>query len=531
MSLEEKVGQVFIFTFVSLQQAQNDLRFHPGGFIRIYGDCLTAAKQHADLQVAAKIPLIFGADFESGIGSTVHGATNMVGNMCLGASGDEQMAYECARAIAEEAAAIGVNMNYAPVMDVNVNEANPIINVRAFGGDPELVARMGCAFIRGSRDGGVLTCAKHFPGHGDTQTDSHTSLGVVGCSRERLHAVELFPFRAAIGAGVDAIMSAHLQIPAIEPDSIPSTMSRRIMQDMLRGELGFEGVAISDALEMGGVTHTFRVEEAVVRAFSAGCDQLLMPVDNRRSVNALLGALREGRIAEQRLDEAVARILAMKEKAGLFEEHPRGLPELPDLLDSPDHYATALEAALAGITLVRDNAGILPVTQGKRLAVITFSNSEDSRAYFFEPKTLAEHCAPYVADVQSVNCGMLNERMIQEFNVIERARQAAASADVVVLGAFVKVVINRGKIGLDARQSEFVRELLSAGKPVVLVSLGSPYLVQEFPEAWTYICAYSGSEAVQHAAALLICGKAAFRGKLPVSITLPASDPAAMEKG
>ena len=208
MTLEEKAGQLFIFTFTSRAQALHDLRLHPGGFIRIYSDALTVARDNAAVCGRTRVPLIIAADFEKGVGPTVGGGTQMVTNMCLGAAGDEAMAASVARVIAAEARAIGVNMNYVPVLDVNCNADNPIINTRSFGGDPALVARLGTAFVRGTRAGGCLACAKHFPGHGDTTTDSHSDLGTVAGDRKRLDAVELLPFRAAIDAGIDAIMSA-----------------------------------------------------------------------------------------------------------------------------------------------------------------------------------------------------------------------------------------------------------------------------------------------------------------------------------
>lgn len=520
MSLEQKVGQVFIFTFVSLQQALNDMKYHPGGYVRIYTDALTAARQHETLQRATEIPLTISADFERGIGSTVTGAVDSVGNMCIGATRDEKFAYNIGRMISEEALAMGVNMNYVPVLDVNVNEQNPIINIRAFGGDPEIVATMGAGFIRGSRDAGIATCGKHFPGHGDTQTDTHTSLGTIDVSRERLDAVELVPFRAAIEAGVDSIMSAHLWVPALETEKIPATMSRRIMHHLLREEMGFSGVTVSDALEMGGITKHFSAEEAIVRAFNAGMDQLIMPTDNRRATHILAQAVRDRRVSEERLDEAVGRLLTMKETRGILETGYTVPTDLNEKLNTPGHYATAVECGLAGISLLKNNGNALPLTPESKAAVIMFSNSEDPRSYFLDPKTFGAHCERFSANVTSVSCATLDERMVHEFNVINRSIEAARNADVIIIGAYVKVVINLGSVGLEKRYVDFVAQLAALGKPVVFVSFGNPYLIKQFPGVAAYVCAYGASEASQDAAAQLIFGKSPFRGTAPVSITL-----------
>lgn len=543
LSLEEKVGQIFIFTFVNLKQALLDLRFHPGGFVRIYSDALTVARQNARLQAESRLPLILSADFERGIGSTITGAIDVATMMCLGAAGDEEITYGASRVIAEEALALGINMNYVPVLDVNINEANPIINTRSFGADPALVARMGRAFIRGHRDAGVITCGKHFPGHGDTAVDSHTSLGSIPADRARMEAVELVPFRAAIEAGVDCIMSAHLLIPAYEPENLPATLSRRIMHGLLREELGFEGVAVSDALDMGAIARNFSPAEAIVRAINAGVDQLIMPSDNRRAVGILLEAVRSGQVSEARLDEAVARLLTLKEKRGLLapaeEQQAQGkecvryaiqvsdLTGLASRLDTPEHQKVALEAALAGTTLVRNEGAHLPLDPRKRVAVITFSNSEDSRSYYLEPKTFGAHLSEFLPDLENVNCAMLDERAVHEFQVVKRALEAAQWADVIVVGTYVKVVINRGTVGLEDRYVEFFRRLSATGKPVVLVSFGSPYLIKQFPESAAYVCCYGATEANQRAAALLLAGRAEFRGKLPVTVTLSPENPGA----
>lgn len=518
MSVEEKAGQVFIFTHVSQAQALHDLRLNPGGYVRIYSDVVTLARQAEELQAEARTPLIISADFERGIGSTVSGAVDMVGNMCLGASNDERLAYDVGRAISEEAMAMGVNMNYVPVMDVNVNPDNPIINIRAYGSDPDLVARLGAAFIRGSRDAGILTCAKHFPGHGDTSTDTHSSLAVIDKTRAQLDAVELRPFRAAIDAGVDSIMSAHIAMPQIDPEGVPATLSRRVLTDLLRGEMGFDGMVVSDALEMGAITRHFTPREAIVRAFNAGVDQLIMPTDNERSVRTLVDAVRSGEVTEDRLDEAVGRILTAKERAGILDRPYRVPQDLSLRVNTPEHRGTALDAALAGITLVRDSAGFLPLSPGTRVAVVSMSNSEDGRTYFTEPRSFGAHCARQGLDARWVHCGSLAESAVHEHGVLERAQSVVSGSDIVIAPVYARVVIASGTVALEQRFVDFLRELSLQGRPLVVVAFGNPYMLNQLPFAAAAIAAYGSSEALQEAAAMLVAGHKPFRGVAPVPL-------------
>jgi beta-N-acetylhexosaminidase len=519
MSLEQKAGQIFIFTYHHVQQALNDLRLHPSGYVRIFSDALTVARENERLQAAAEIPLTLSADFERGIGRSVAGAIDLPGNMCLGAADDEQLAFESGRAISEEARAIGVNTNYVPVLDVNINEANPIINTRAFGADPELVARMGVAFFKGSQAGGVVTCGKHFPGHGDTHVDTHTSLGVINVDRKRLDEVELLPFRRAIEAGIDAIMSVHLRIPAVDPGPLPATLSRRIMHELLREELGFDGLVVSDALEMGGMTRHFTPEQTIVGAINAGVDQLIMPVDNQRSVRIVLEAVRDGRISEARLDDAVGRILTCKERGAILDERYRVPDDLMSRINTPEHLDLGRKVALAGATLVRDR-GVLPLGPDARVAIITMTNSYDERAHFAEPYTIGAHIEKHVREATTVHAGMVDEHFLREQGAHDRAMQAVAAADVIVVAAYVKVVMNRGTVMLEERYEHFVEALLASGKPLVMVSFGNPYIIKQFRNVRAYVCAYGPAEVTQQATAELLCGKSAFRGRLPVPITL-----------
>ncbi|MBM3270226.1 MAG: hypothetical protein FJZ01_21540, partial [Candidatus Sericytochromatia bacterium] len=287
-----------------------------GGYIVFRGrpdlpDLLTA------LQEASPHPLLIASDIEWGAGQQVAGATLLPCLMAIGATGDEAAAYEAGRITAVEARAAGINWAFAPVADVNVNPRNPIINIRSFGEDPRQVARLVAAWVRGAQEHGLLATAKHFPGHGDTETDSHSRLPTIRAEAPRLAEVELPPFEAAIEAGVGAIMTGHLAVPALDPSGLPATLSRPIMTDLLRGRLGFGGLLVTDALIMGGIAAEWTEEDAVAAALDAGCDMLLMPRDAAAAHDAVVAAVEAGKVSEARLREAVARIDAATARLGL----------------------------------------------------------------------------------------------------------------------------------------------------------------------------------------------------------------------
>jgi beta-N-acetylhexosaminidase len=289
-------------------------------------------------------------------------------------------------------------------------------------------------------------------------------------------------------------------------------MSPRIMGDLLRGEFQFSGVAVSDALEMGGIARYFSPEEAIVRAFNAGCDQLIMPADNGHAVRALVDAVRQKQVSEKRLDEAVARILEMKQRHGLFSRDPAVPEDLIARLNTQEHRQVALQSALAGVTLVHDRENRLPISASSRLAVISFSNHDHGR--YTDPKMFGAFMEPFVSSEQSVDCETL-----QDPELIKRAMELGGEADMVVLAAFTKVVISAGTMDLHSRYVDFVSALSSCGKPLVMISFGNPYIIKQFPGVDTYVCAYGSSEATQEATAMLLAGKTPFRGILPITIT------------
>lgn len=478
------------------------LRFGWGGFIVFRGrpdlpDLLT------ELQGASPHPLLVASDIEWGSGQQLAGATVVPCNMALGAVGSEEVAYEAGRTTALEARAIGVNWAFAPVVDVNVNPRNPIVNIRSFGEDPQLVARLAAAWVRGAQDHGLLATAKHFPGHGDTEVDSHSRLPTIHGDRARLDRVELPPFRACIEAGVGSIMTAHLAVPALDPSGWPATLSRPIMTGLLREELGFQGLLVTDALIMGGITGTWTEEDAVAAALNAGCDMLLMPRDPRAALEAVQGAVESGKVAEQRLHEAVARVEAATARLGLREDRfPRGWSGI----DLSAHQAFSRRVAADAITLVRD-PGVLPLGDHDFAVII---DDDGDLAY--------DDVLPRALDKRGVPWGILRAGMdpMEREGVLDRARGARA----VLVPVFAQIKAWKDRSDLPEELAAVIRDLAKETARTVVVTFSNPYLLHQFPEVAGYVCVYGAADAMQEAAVAALFGESRFPGKLPVTLDL-----------
>ncbi|MDH4197310.1 MAG: beta-N-acetylglucosaminidase, partial [Candidatus Aminicenantes bacterium] len=378
LTLEEKVGQLvacrFTGDFRNLASPEVRtlreliVRSGIGGVILFGGEVYETATLTNLFQSWAELPLLVASDFERGVGNQVTNATLFPPLMALGAAGSEELAYEMGKATAIEGRAMGVHMTYAPVVDVNINPLNPIINTRSVGEDPALVGRIARAFIRGCQENGMVATAKHYPGHGDTDQDSHTLLPTISGDRERLERVELYPFRQAVEAGVQAIMSSHLFVPALDPTpGLPATLSPAIMTDLLRDKIGFKGLLVTDAMEMAGVTRGFGPEEAAKRAVLAGIDMILLPPEPARVVAYLVAEARAGRLPLKRIDEAVRRILTVKARLGLPRQRLVDIAALATRIAPPARLEQARKTFEAAVTLVRNEGGALPLPPGKRL--------------------------------------------------------------------------------------------------------------------------------------------------------------------
>lgn len=476
------------------------------------------------LQARARIPLLVTSDFESGgPGMRINhsyalptllpqgGGTSFPPTMAFGAIGDERFTREYARITALEARAVGVHLNFAPVLDVNSNPLNPVINTRSFGEDPEAVARLGAAYLAGARAGGILTTAKHFPGHGDTKTDSHVELPVVSADRNRLEALELIPFRRAVREGVDAVMTAHVAVPGIlGPEGPPATLSPFFLTELLREDMGFQGLVLTDALRMGAISDGYGIGESSVLALEAGADVLLAPGDVWEALDAVEAAVRSGRLSRARIDDSVRRILEMKARVGLHRTRRVNLDRIEEIVGSGPHLAFADSAAARSITLPRDRDGLLPVDprETRRVLHVVYGRSADLTAGAALGAILREYF-PAVTTRR-----LTPESPPTDYQDLD---WDSGQADLVLVSAFVPPRSGAGEVAVPEALARFISQC-QASHATVVVSLGNPYLLSSFPELGTYLVAWGPREVSQQAAARALLGLNAISGTLPVSI-------------
>lgn len=526
MTLDEKIGQLLVpalhATFMNprsepfQQIARNIVRFHVGGYHAFGGDPAALGLLINRMQKLAKVPLLITADLEGGPGYQFRGATRLPRAMALAATGNEALVYEAGKIAALEGRAMGITVNFYPVVDVNNNPRNPIINIRSFGEDAHVVARFARAYIRGAQEHGHIATAKHFPGHGDTSEDSHLKLPVITVSRERLERVELLPFRAAIEAGVGAIMVAHISLPEIEPQSgVPASLSHVITTGLLREELGFRGLVFTDALTMRGVADHFTPEQAAVRAVKAGADLLLLPVDVERSFRALKDAVRSGEIPLARVEASVRRILAAKARLGLHERSLVDFHHLESVVGNIEHQRLAREMMERAITLVRDERGVLPLTLDAGQCVLLV-NMIDSRRGWREGPPGQAFKEEFLKRHKKTIDVLIDDYTPKEAR--EAIEKLADVCDAVVVTGFIRVAAYKGSISLTEGQLDLLRSLATLNKPFVFVSFGSPYVLSFVPQLPTSLLTYEYYPEAERAAVRAIFGEIPFRGRLPVSL-------------
>ncbi|HKM81952.1 MAG TPA: glycoside hydrolase family 3 N-terminal domain-containing protein, partial [Candidatus Acidoferrum sp.] len=463
------------------------------------------------LQSKSKLPLLIGADFERGTAMRLDEGTSFPTAMALAAGGNPRDAYTVGKITALEARAVGIQWIYAPDADVNNNPGNPIINTRSFGEEPARVSEFVSEFIRGVQQNGGLATAKHFPGHGDTAGDSHLDLPMIKADRERLENLELVPFRAAIAAGVGSIMTGHLAVPALEPDAnTPATLSSRILTDLLRKQLGFEGLVVTDAMDMGGITVRFAPGDAAVRAFLAGADALLMPPVPDAAFGALLAAAQSGQITQERLDASVRRILLAKAKLGLSSNRLVDLDALNAKFGSAAYQAEAQEISDRGITLLRDTSRRLPLDGTKPMRALLVSLYADPEPYPGEDlerelRARFDALIALRADTKLVKADTLKLPSTDQY-------------DVAILALFVRVSDRKGDVDVPADQLPLINQVYKAGRPVITVGMGSPYLIEKFPQAETWLSAFGISDVAQISIARALFGQIPVQGHLPVTI-------------
>ncbi|MGI6542757.1 MAG: beta-N-acetylhexosaminidase [Limnochordia bacterium] len=525
MTLEQKIGQMVLAGFPGYEAGAEVKtlveQYHLGGVIlmtRNIRDAEQVTRLTQKLQMlagrnGAGIPLFIAVDQEGGYVARIRFDRRYPGNMALGAARSPDLTRRVAEAMGREMRAAGINMNFAPVVDVNSNPNNPVIGVRSFGEQPRLVAELGAAYVAGLHDAGVVATTKHFPGHGDTAQDSHIALPTVPHERQRLEQVELYPFREVIAAGTDAIMTAHVTFPAIEPTAgLPATLSDKVLTNLLRQELGFSGLVITDAMEMKAIVNNFGVGEAAVKAVQAGADIVLVgwPDDWRMAVQvfeALTQAARQGMISPERIDTSLRRILEVKQRFQLWDEASWALPLTKEQQTQAQQISE--EAALAAITLVRDQNKRLPLEKKQRILVVAPSISGVSAAED------ADHPSVVLADVLRSHLetvGKISYPSRPDQASITQIVTEAARYDIVVLATYYAWATAY------SGQVQLVQDLIAAGREPIVIALREPYDLIKFPSVGTYLAAYSANPETLAAVAAVLTGKAEAKGLLPVSL-------------
>jgi len=529
LPLRERIGQMVMVWVLGDYTSYDDSTFaevrrwierdHIGGVSMSLGTPIEVAAKINNMQRLSRVPLMTSADLEPGLGRLeggvfshylldAGGATVFPSAMAIAATGRDEDAYDVAKIIAQEARAVGIQVNFSPVVDVNNNPSNPVINTRSFGEDPQRVARLSAAFVRGTQDGGAVSTAKHFPGHGDTDVDSHVGLPIVAASWTRLDTLELVPFRAAIEAGAGMVMTAHIALPVVEGDSTtPATLAPRIITGVLRDSLKFRGLAITDAMTMEGVGKGYGVEESSVLAVKAGADIILKPSDPTKAIDAVLAAVERGEISRARIDSAARRVLEMKARTGIAFRPIADLDALREVVGSREHRATADDIARRAVTVLRDRSALLPAA-GRRVAVVQYMPETEIRAgKIFGGEIRAAIPGARVFKVSPAT----------SLSDLDSLTRQVAGSDPVVVAAYVRRIEGEGRPAVPPHIARWI-DTLSKKEKVVVVALGNPYLIRQFPNVSTYLVTYGVGDALERAAVGVVLGRAAATGTTPVSL-------------
>lgn len=562
LTLRQKVAQmVWVWTlgdyaavdapgYAAIQKQITELEL--GGVIVSVGGPLDIATKINALQRAARLPLLVGADLETGAAFRARGgwflpnaielggATSFPYQMGIGATRDPKLAYEMGRVTAEEGRAMGIHMAFAPVLDVNNNPKNPVISARSFGEDPALVSAMGVALVKGIQEHGMLATGKHFPGHGDTEQNSHLELSRVNVSRARLDSVELRPFQAAIDAGLRGMMTFHGDLPALDSTKTAATLSRRVMTDLLRNEMKFSGLLVTDALDMNGVLGGLTMGEATLRAVEAGNDVLLMPTDAKVSIEAVVDAVAKGRLTEARVNESVRKLLMAKHEFGLHVNRFVDVEGVRATVGTVRNQGPAREAAARAITLVRDSLSLVPFKLPRQAKVVSITVSSradlgagrgfDAELRSAYPNLLSLTLTPEVVAEATAGAAAGNAggyRITPDPAIlpasVENALAIARGADIVLVSSYIGAATNTASMVPTKGVPELLNGLRASNTPVVLVSFNNPYLQLGLPLTEAHLIAWSPWTVSQRAAARALLGRAPIGGKLP--ITLPGIAP------
>jgi len=529
LTLRERVAQMHMFWLLGDYTSTTDSTFamaidrveldKVGGVIMSLGTPIEVAAKVNALQSRASLPLLVGSDVEPGLGRLEGGtfnpgllrggdATVLPSNMAIGATGSEAFAREAGRITGLESRAIGIHIGFAPSVDVNNNPANPVINVRSFGAEPNAVSRLGAAFIEGMQGVGVAATMKHFPGHGDTDTDSHLAMPIVSASRERLDTLELKPFRAAIAAGVAAVMSAHVALPAVVGDSTPATLVAGVLTGLLRDSLHFQGITFTDAMDMRGIGAGYTTEVSSIAAVKAGVDVLLMPADIPASIAAVTAAVERGEISEARINTSVRRLLELKVRTGAIQRPIVDLDSLRVVVGSQAHRRSAETIAEHAVTLLRDDDHQLPLAVGAnvpRTAIITFSGETDVQA----GRTFSAELRSFVPQSRVMRIGPTTPRV--------RLDSLLRPGERVVLATFVRTIEGEGRFSVGEHVAKWI-DSIAMVHPTTVVAFSNPYVIREFGWVGSYVATFGRGDAMERAAARSLVGRVPFRGRAPIAL-------------
>jgi beta-glucosidase-like glycosyl hydrolase/CubicO group peptidase (beta-lactamase class C family) len=521
-TLKEKIGQLFFVPVEGRFLSQDDHTYkeisdliiedHIGGIIFMRGDIYGQAVLTNKLQALSEIPLWITQDMEYGAAMRISGSTRFTPAMGVAATGDKRNAYIMGKITAQEAKALGVHQIFAPVLDVNNNPDNPVINVRSFSADPQMVAEYGIAFMQGVQSEGIVSTAKHFPGHGDTDTDSHIALPVLNHNYSRLDSLELIPFRAAINNGIESIMSAHISFPKISADpALPGTLDSAILGDILIDSLAFKGVVVTDGLEMSGISSRYSPGRAVVRALNAGADIMLISPDIHTAISEVLSAVANGEISEARINQSYRKVLAWKEQAGLFSANNLvDIDALDRRISSRRNEAEADRIARESITVLKNADDILPINPMKYDNILLVSIADD------ESGSTGSAFVRAVRDYHpNVTFSVFDNR--SDDDDVQRILRQARQADLVIIGSFISLRF-RESIQLPQKHSNFLDRLLRINKKTVLAMFGNPYLVTELKKTDVHIMGWANTSLQMRALAPVLFGASSVGGTLPIEI-------------
>ncbi|MEE2765179.1 MAG: glycoside hydrolase family 3 N-terminal domain-containing protein [Candidatus Neomarinimicrobiota bacterium] len=522
LTLREKIAQMMIYRMnmsykdipiEKWREIMNLIQSDGIGGIHLWaGDGSSSLVVMNKMQELSKIPIIFDADIEKGLKERFPSGTELPPMMAITSTGNPQNAYDAGRIAGLEARAVGIHWNLSPVVDVNNNPENPIINTRSFGEDPDQVSEYAVHYIRGLQDNGVLATAKHFPGHGDTQTDSHSSLAKIPSDSSRLWSLELKPFQTVVNSGVDAVMVSHVHAPDYQPEADdPATLSKFWVTDVLKEKINFNGTIITDGMGMGGITKNYSDEFALIKAVQAGCDIIIQNYDFKGSINAIEKAVLDGRISKQKINRSALKMLKMKQRAGLNINPYVNLTHMLSHIGQEENKETSERIASESITCLKDNNNLLPLKTSSKDTLYIIDIYDEEHKHLLS--SVASEIIRSEIPVRTFQVDESDSRM-----VLNAVLNSIPTNSLILINAFVSPKAWKDRIFLPDDETEFVRNIINRSERIILASLGTPYLLQEFPQVGTYLCAYKGTYLMQVALANALLGKEKISGRLPVSI-------------